>query len=87
MGRTLLSASKDVSFVNAGTTPVTVGRSGNAAAGPCNAGTARVYSLDGRIVGVLKNATGTKDLRLGKGVYFLMTENNRPGKIVRFTIQ
>ena len=48
---------------------------------------AKVYSLDGRLVSVLKDASGAGKLRLGKGVYFLTTENNRTEKLVRFTVQ
>jgi hypothetical protein len=57
------------------------------ASGFGKAGTARVYSLDGRLVSVLKNEAGAGKLRLGKGVYFLTTENNRSGKMVRFNVQ
>jgi hypothetical protein len=84
---TLLNARKTLSFSNAN--PVVGVLTGTACR--IDRGMPRhpvnVYSLDGRLVSVLKNAAGAGKLRLGKGVYFLTTENNRPGKMVRFTVQ
>jgi hypothetical protein len=46
-----------------------------------------VYALDGRLVGILKNTSSAGNLRLGKGVYFLTTENNHTQKMVPFEVQ
>jgi hypothetical protein len=55
--------------------------------GRSNSGNARVYSLCGKLITVLKNAADVGNLRLGKGVYLLTTENGRTEKMIRFTVQ
>jgi hypothetical protein len=83
-GRTLLNASKGVSFVNAS---ATVGVIRNPATGLAKAASGRtaLYSLDGKLIRVLEDALQVKNIPLAKGAYLLIPDNKRAEKTVRLS--
>jgi hypothetical protein len=86
-GGTLLAARKTLSFTNANpVVGVLTGAAGRVAIGQPRH-TTNVFSLDGRLLRVMENASEFESLPLARGAYLLQSNNGHARKVVRTAVR